>query len=344
MVRKRKAVRPVSEIGAGFQILVCLINGLGDAFLALPVIRSLIQEFGGDNVIVWSPSDIFETVFSGLSCGKISLHFSREHAYPFLDETGDRERALKSLQGSQKTVWISLNAYSPLWPIEISVREVLQPLVAYGFGGRPEFFRNAMSASITPMRDQYFHVIGETVRNDPEQRRPYLKQSALTKSRAYVDAQVSDGFRGIVMFHTDTEATKQWDIKNWLELASLVRKELNLLPMALGRPSEKLLAGNLILSPPSTWDLQVTHLANATCFVGIDSVFAHIADSLGIPGLTLFGQSCQSEWGPKGPFLLALTAPTRELSQLKTGDVFAALCNNELFTNNSHLNRSHFRL
>jgi len=65
-------------------------------------------------------------------------------------------------------------------------------------------------------------------------------------------------------------------------------------------------------------------LTQLALFVGNDTGVTHIAASLGIPTVSLFGPTSAQKWGEQGPRNHVLAAPERDLSALETAPVLAA--------------------
>jgi hypothetical protein len=298
---------------------------MGDAFLALPVVRCLIKWFGSDKVVVWAPSDVLETVLADIPCARLPLHLSRYDSKLFVDEEGDARRAVEAFLNKTPLAWVSLNAYSPLWPIEVTARDKLRPQLVWGFGNSPEVFRSDSRGDTIHMREQYFRVIGEEEPKDPTYRVPNIPHAANEQANLYLTKRLGTSTSDFVAIHTDTESNKQWPLERWHALASLLREQLKMKVLALGRPPEDLQAGSLILPPPEGWHVQIALLAKARGFVGVDSVFAHVADALDIPGLALFGPTAAAEWGPRGPTMRAISPLRGDLQNLGTREVFDKL-------------------
>ena len=309
-------------------VIISLINGLGDSFLALPVIRYIIQLFGSDFVTIWAPIDAIETVFYGLSCNFIPIHFDRYEDKPFFKEKEDLTRAISILKRKSPLIWIGLNAYYPLWSIENRLRDSLHLKAIWDFGNRPQMFSlpDNNRGFKKHMREQYFAVIGEPIDNIPSLGKPQVDERCRRKANALI-SKISDKFLGYITIHTDTNSEKSWTLSGWLELAHLFFEYKNLATVALGKPSKSLTQHNShIFSVPADWHFQTALLEKSTTFVGIDSCWAHVADHLNIPGVVLFGKDSSIEvWGPRGCALRAILAPDGILSKIKPRQVFNKL-------------------
>jgi ADP-heptose:LPS heptosyltransferase len=65
----------------------------------------------------------------------------------------------------------------------------------------------------------------------------------------------------------------------------------------------------------------LTHLS---LFVGNDTGVNHIAASLGVPTVSLFGPTRADKWGHAGPTGIVLSAPEGDLSRLEVAPVVEA--------------------
>lgn len=313
----------LSAANQGCHFVVCIINGLGDAFLALPVIRRIIECVGGTHTTVWAPLDVLSTVFASIPCHRLPIRVDRYSTRLFLNEAADCEMAFEKLCAYRNTAWVGLNAYYPLWPVEDQLRSALRPIQVWDFGVNPENYRTTTGGTHLSMREQYFRVLGEPFIDERRYRTPLITPSASAAADAYVRATSHSD--EVIVIHTDTERSKQWTQDGWTGLVERIQAEWGCAVIALGIPSAELWQIPNILPPPSAWDVQVALIARARAFVGVDSCFAHIADALGTPGIVLFGPTSVQEWGPKGPHVRAYCAPNGNLCELTSRDVWAAL-------------------
>jgi hypothetical protein len=133
-------------------VLICLINGFGDAVLALPAVRRLIRTVGPERVLLWAPDDLLLTVFAGVPCRHLPIGVDRFGPHFLIDPVGDERRAVEAIRKLGAVVWVSLNAYYPTWPIEERVRAAVRPLATWGFGDRPESLRAGLGVGVTRHR------------------------------------------------------------------------------------------------------------------------------------------------------------------------------------------------
>lgn len=117
--------------------------------------------------------------------------------------------------------------------------------------------------------------------------------------------------RILVMIHAGTsESMKTWPFENYLEVAGWLEEKLGAGCVFVGTPSEvgfyKASVGNGgefpygLLSTPEVEDL-LCAIANADLFISNDGGPMHIASSLGIPTVGIFGPTDERVYGPRGP-------------------------------------------
>lgn len=66
-------------------------------------------------------------------------------------------------------------------------------------------------------------------------------------------------------------------------------------------------------------------LANCRAYVGNDSGITHIAAALGLPVVALFGPSDPDRWGPRGPNVKILRAPSHRMKDIELPEVLSVL-------------------
>lgn len=86
---------------------------------------------------------------------------------------------------------------------------------------------------------------------------------------------------------------KEWPLENW---KNLVKRNPQCTFMQIGGSGDELVEGAVDLRGRSLRE-QFSVMANSAAFVGIESLFAHAAAALGVPGVVLFGPSTPVVWG-----------------------------------------------
>jgi hypothetical protein len=302
--------------GVPRHVVISLFNGMGDAFLALPLIRFVIACFGRDRVSVWANEYHGRTVYAEL--GDIVIASAECNRNTAAERKHEELAALRRcLPPASALSWVSLNPYVPRTVVEDYVIAALKPQSLWEFRGAHLRFDPATGAVLHRM-DQYFRVIGEH-RTPTVDRRPLIGAVARRRAAAIRD-QVHRMSKRLVAVHAQTRAGKCWPQSHWSELGRLLRNECEL--VLLGLPGQTLPQNSDYLTAPPRWEKQVAILAHADAFVGIDSCFSHVADAFDTPGVVLYGDAAAAAaWRPKGPRLEALFATDGNLEKLAAADV-----------------------
>ncbi len=141
--------------------------------------------------------------------------------------------------------------------------------------------------------------------------------------------------------------SKCWPAERYVSLASRLRERLGLIPVfflgpAEGRSSLKPVGGELS-SFPVVRDLPLPALSGALqqcrVYVGNDSGVTHLAASLGLATIALFGPTDPAEWGPRGARVTILSRhgpcgrdgerpaePCRCLERIPVEEVYEGIC------------------
>jgi ADP-heptose:LPS heptosyltransferase len=122
--------------------------------------------------------------------------------------------------------------------------------------------------------------------------------------------------KALIAIHAETQPRKQWAQERWREVCYLLGNYA--LFIQLGRPEQQAIDAPGLLPPPGTWTEQAAVLAKVDAFVGIDSSWAHVADSFALPGAVLFGPTAKEidQWRPINSRLVVLLAPDGDLQKI----------------------------
>lgn len=306
------------------KVVFCFINGLGDGLLARPVILRSAERYGLSRVVVWAPDDVLGTVLSGLPCTLVPIQVDRDAAALFVDAASAVASIVRELCEASTIAWVGLNAYYPLWPLEMTARQLVRPERIWDFGVQPESFRFSADGALVPMRNQLLAVVGDASPSRPEERLPQMIDSAITAARSHIRQHLGS-LPAFLVVHTDTVSEKEWTIAGWEQLCRAALTEYGWPAVAVGCPPPELLATGWVVPAPDGWSIHAALVRLARAFVGVDSCFAHLADALGTPGVVLFGPSCPGEWGPQGSRLTAMRVPSGCLDMLDPDIVLRCL-------------------
>jgi hypothetical protein len=302
--------------GVPRHIVICLFNAMGDAFLALPVIRFIIESFGRERVSVWANEYHGRTVYAEL--GDVVIASAESNRNTAAERKEDELAALRRhLPSGHALSWVSLNPYGPRTVVEDHAIASLEPQSLWEFRGT-HLRIDELTGSVLHRMDQYFRVIGER-RTPVGDRRPLVGTVAWQRAAAIRD-HVHRMSKRLIAVHAQTKAYKCWPEFHWRELGNLLRNDCEL--VILGLPGQPLSHGDAYLTAPQGWEKQVAILAHADAFIGVDSCFSHVADAFHLPGVVLYGDTAvPAQWQPKEPALKALIAEDHDLARLAAADV-----------------------
>ena len=129
---------------------------------------------------------------------------------------------------------------------------------------------------------------------------------------------------------------KNWPEERWLELMQLLIASTDAHLLILGGEAEGARLVRLADALPAprirlAQNLPLLELAGlisqCAAFIGHDSGITHIAATLAVPSLVLWGPSRSEIWRPLGPRVHILHAPNSDLAQLSISTVQATLAN-----------------
>ncbi len=304
-------------------LCICFINGLGDALLSLPIVNLLTNLYGNRRTYIIAPQDIHDTVYSGLSCHKLFLVVNRESDQLFdkYSEKRNFEIIFNRLILKKPIVWVSLNAYYPLFSIEKWLIEKLNPSQFWSFDRYVNPNNNYMPLKI-PMLKQYESIVGLSLSLKKGDRTFNISQQKIIQFNKWIRHEKINSEK-IIAVHLDTEKEKMWPKNYWKKLLKLLNESTQATIFVLGK-SDKLFRKKKawIYSFPPKWELQCTALLFSSGFIGIDSCWAHVADAYNKRGIVLFGTTSLEIWGPQGPNLQGIQAVDSRLDSIKPEYVF----------------------
>jgi hypothetical protein len=306
----------LSRDGVPRHVVISLLNGMGDAVLALPLIRYVIDRFGRDRVSVWANQYHGKTVYAEL--GDVLVGTSECNLNIAAERKEEELAALRRcLPAGRVLSWVSLNSYEPRTVVEDYAIHHLKPQSLWQFRGAHVRF-DPQTGRVLHRMDQYFRVIGES-RTPPVERRPLLDDAVRRRAMAIRD-HVHRMAKQLIVVHAQTESRKRWPQSHWRALGRLLQEHCAL--VVLGLPDTALSWSDPYLSMPPDWQKQIAIMAYADAFVGVDSCFSHVADAFGLDGVVLYGDAAAAAaWQPKGPALKPLIAENGRLETISAADV-----------------------
>ncbi len=99
--------------------------------------------------------------------------------------------------------------------------------------------------------------------------------------------------------------TKRWPVENYIQLTKQLQREMDCTILVLGGPDDREISSHIENECPDiidATDLTVSEMASifqrCSLFIGNDSAPLHIACSMGVPSISLFGPTNPLEWAP----------------------------------------------
>jgi ADP-heptose:LPS heptosyltransferase len=271
------AILPVWALGPAIAVVV-LPSGLGDTFLALPFLRHL-RNLEDWNVVV--------------------LAQSAEH------------RLLVNLPGTLvvETEILPLRVYQMVR----SINKAQRPIVVFDLQHQTSRDRVELAKSLSPT-----HIIGF----DPELTGRPIDNSAVARyhlsAQYFLIAGLIPDFKAedrhlpftpkkveqaksVIVFHTDTAPEKMWPTTEWYGLLGELQHLADQM-IAIGLWANELrretagIAKVVFTERSQSFERQLFILLNASFFIGVDSVFSHIADAHGIPAVKSIAPEALHGW------------------------------------------------
>lgn len=300
--------------------LITMLGGYGDAFLALPSIREVARRFGSDRVHLVCPEAHIAAFFSDLDLNYVPIP-PRRRSVPTAD------LGLLSVQEV-----ISFNVYYPC-EVDQIVGEIFADARWRGFFDRHGTLMVRPSVLVNKhKRDQYFEVLGLDAIYKPADRRMTLSSARMDDVASFCEEGCDPEGRCFYTLHLDTQDIKMWPEESWAAVVDHLWNRWRAWPLIIGKPSGS--ADVLMQVFPYARSMfayssigdQACAIAAGRAFLGIDSLFAHIADSLEIPSVVIFGTFDIGVWGPVSATSSAIQAKApRRLRDLDSARVIQCL-------------------
>jgi ADP-heptose:LPS heptosyltransferase len=296
----------LTSLEARSNVLVFLLNGFGDCFLALPILREIQRRFRSKTVYMAAFNDEIDALFGDLDFDFIRINRTALERSRFETEEFDFEQI------------VSFNAYFPC-SIESELTAGRERLPRWAFC---DLKGNALKLDHLHMRDQYFHILGWQPLYSEADRQVFVSNETLTAVEEIIREWIRSLGARFYAIHLDSLPDKMWPTSSWIDVVDYMRSRWGAWPIILGEESEQaevlLQQFSYARKLPSSLGISAHFAAvkQARAFLGIDSIFAHIADSYGLPSVILFGPSDPAVWGPVNKNSRLVIARNRALCDL----------------------------
>ncbi len=271
------------------QVLIIFANAIGDAFMTLPAIRGIAAASRKMSLLCErSYAPFFEEM-------------QWEHVYTLADcpepfkiivpeITGDL------FAGARPYFDIMINLSSYHIPAFEQIIDYIQPARKLGFESH-YYERFQQAQQNRNMFDVYFEM---ALQLDAALQIETFSWPVAPVTHCLQLDEIRHQF-GILAVHTDTKPEKSWPVENYIVLISgLLELYPHLFIVIIGLPAydySSLSDRVLQLPPGSTFSCSWEMLNAADYFIGPDSCFMHLADINRIPGIALYGDTNEHEFG-----------------------------------------------
>lgn len=300
-------------------IVISLYNGYGDAVLALPALRAISRLWPESRIHLACREDQKNTVFSGLDVRFLNVR-----------DDGTHIRVTEAESIFPQCI-ISWNAYFPC-AVDAAISLRFGSVPRLGFcDSTGSLMRSVLPFTKAHMRDQYFYVLDAAPKYSLADRQ--IDISDLWENR-FEGWQRACGMHSAKSYalHLDSTEDKMWPAEHWARLVARIWSEWGALPLIIGEDSahSQLLLERFGFARKIPAQLGIgTHFVavrSSAAFIGIDSVFAHVADSFDTPMMALFGSADPRIWGPVGNRSITVCCPTGlQLADLGYDEVARAM-------------------
>lgn len=290
--------------------VVRLPNWIGDAVMATPTIRLLIEQTPDNQVAVWGPPKS-AAIFHGFP--GVATVFE-------LDEKKEPERLVEIRESGFSNVYLLTNSYSTAK----SAQELGIPnRIGYRRDWRGKFLTHPVSCGprirAMHMIDYYLHLLPADWRTPPVDRLPqlHLREGEIEAIRERVAGLCGAGEREWIGISPGAAfgSAKKWDPTRFHQVARAMAGE-GYRVVVCGTQSERAVADFILegIPPEDGCNLAgVTSLRELMAALSVcravvtnDSGPMHLCDGLGTPTVALFGSTDSTWTGPTHPHHVVL--------------------------------------
>lgn len=281
------------------KILIIHSGGIGDQLLALPAMRSFQQQFPLAIPELMGRPERLSLIAFDLKATSLHSSDRAEMAYFYLEN--------EPLPESQASFFAECKAVLAFGKSNLGL--LSRNLKRAGAG-------RVISISSFPPEGLRVHVTDYLMKSMQKEGFGgegllsilHLSEEALTWGRNFWrEKEIKSGEKILAVHPGSGSRKKNWDLKHFVRVAGWAKGKsriLWILGPAEGETNE-IREVFVNLQPLRAEQLPLLKLAGVlkTCsaYLGNDSGITHLASSLGIPTVALFGPTDPSVWGPRGP-------------------------------------------
>lgn len=301
---------------------VMFSNGLGDHFIVLPAIRALAQIFAGKLTLITEEMSHTEVIFA-------EVPFKHIHRTKHLSNDYFDAEALAKEMGAYDAI-ISINPWLANGCIE-RLLELLNPEVAVGFykcfPNHVPFNNKIHQADLAFSIPLYFD---NTLKIDDFAYLPALP--AQVKHVPDVFRQQIPEDCKVLVVHAETKVDKMWEEEKFIEVINhALENNDNLGVVLVGMKPLDLsncrFAERVIPFDQVPFEVSWGVVSCADYFLGVDSVFLHVADLYKIPAVGLFKDESYTEFGIRFTKHRHVVSTTGQMTDISYEEVREAVDN-----------------
>jgi len=283
--------------------VVSFFNGLGDTVLLLPILRYLSEKYTHLLIFANSNSKPFLNEFK-------NVYFTNNN---FEIENFQFNSVFTSYQWDYYDYNITCN------PIQEWINEKFKPASTFNYDriqnselkeeyeSNNMFFKQFIQSHIWP--------VPENINRSP----------VIPDSHVGLYSNILKQKKGIITMHTDTDKQKQWSWHSWYTLINCLQENIpDYQIILLGFPDTSLKLKGVQVAPDLYSCLEAIKVSSF--FVGVDSVFSHVADASNTNGVVLFNVVNHKDWKPSGKCLQYLISSEVNRLDISITEVLNYLC------------------
>jgi ADP-heptose:LPS heptosyltransferase len=280
------------------KILIIHSGGIGDLLLALPAMRSFRRYYSRARLELLGRSERLPLVAFDLAAQTILSIDRAAWAYLYLEE-GPLPESLSSFFGAFQAILLfgrsNLSRLSEKLQLAGAQRIVAIPSFP-SQGSRlhvRDFLHEAMEAQGFGVKDLTFPLT--------------LPPEILEWGRHFLEEKGMERLSKVLAIHPGSGSSeKNWPLDRFWQLGEWAKERCRVL-WILGPAEIENSEVSTRFKKPNVWVADQVPLLNlagilkgCSAYLGNDSGITHLASSLGIPTVALFGPTDPSVWGPKG--------------------------------------------
>lgn len=291
------------------KILIYLYAAIGDTITALPVVRAILQKHKEDDVKVivthYNPGIYQLSIIEDLP-ERPQVEFVKMNALRSFKVLFERISLCLRFRSEQYNTGYVIMLYNT----PRRKRFVFRHIIGIKKLFCTEFFRNFDNILHKSLIKQYRKIGFDFADDDRNLKYPFSREHLQNAEKFFVDLALPQGKIPIALGVSAITANNfSWPLERYFELLIKVVPEYNLFPLFFGAPHEKgkimplinAVGGRFISEYKATDAMAI--MKHCRFYLGNDTGTMHMADSAGIPCITLFAnRGYDYAWHPEGDY------------------------------------------